>query len=957
MMEKTFDPAAVEGRISARWEAEGAFRAGRPERAGAEAFCVVIPPPNVTGNLHMGHALNNTLQDILCRYRRMKGADVLWQPGTDHAGIATQMVVERQLMERQEPGRRALGRDKFLERVWAWKAESGGAIVNQLKRLGASCDWSRERFTLDEGLSKAVIKVFTQLYREGLIYKDKRLVNWDPEFQTAISDLEVVQVECRGSFKWLREDGAPLDAAAFGKVLDRNPNGHLYYFDYPIVDEAGEETGQKLTVATTRPETMLGDTAVAVHPDDERYRDLIGRKARLPLVGRLIAIIGDEYSDPEKGTGAVKITPAHDFNDFEVGKRHEAEGVRAINVLDPEARVTLKGNVSFFEGIPTEDHDIARTLAMLDGLGRFEARRRIVVMMEMLGLLAKIEPHTHTVPHGDRSNVVIEPRLTDQWYVDAKTLAAPALQAVRDGRTLFTPKNQERVYFDWLENIQPWCISRQLWWGHQIPAWYAPWGAVYVGESEAEACADGLADGVERGALSEADAEAIAADPQRLAETFVRDEDVLDTWFSSALWPFSTLGWPDETPELKRFYPTSVLVTGFDIIFFWVARMMMMGLHFMHEIPFRDVYIHALVRDEKGAKMSKSKGNVTDPLALIDRYGADALRFTLAAMAAQGRDVKLSTARVEGYRNFATKLWNAARFAEMNGCRRAAGFDPAAVRSKLNRWILGEAATAVDETASAIEAFRFNDAANAAYRFAWSVFCDWHLELAKPVLQGGVDGPARAEMQATIAYVLDQIFAMLHPFMPFLTEELWALAGEGGTAPLLALGPWPGADFPIDADAEAEIGWLIDLVSEIRSTRSEMGVPPAAQLPLTLIDAPATIAAYVETWGETIQRLARATRIGFAPTAPAGSAQMIVRETLAALPLEGVVDIAAERARLARELAVQRKEVAGVDAKLANADFIARAPEEVVEDNRERREAAAARIVRIEAALARFDKV
>jgi valyl-tRNA synthetase len=957
MMEKTFDPAAVEGRISARWEAEGAFRAGRPERAGAEAFCVVIPPPNVTGNLHMGHALNNTLQDILCRYRRMKGADVLWQPGTDHAGIATQMVVERQLMERQEPGRRAMGREKFLERVWAWKAESGGAIINQLKRLGASCDWSRERFTMDEGLSKAVIKVFTQLYREGLIYKDKRLVNWDPEFQTAISDLEVAQVESGGSFKWSREDGAPLDAAALGKILDRNPNGHLYYFDYPIVDEEGEETGAKLTVATTRPETMLGDTGVAVHPDDERYRDLIGRKVRLPLVGRLIAVIGDEYSDPEKGTGAVKITPAHDFNDFEVGKRHEAEGVRPINVLDAEARVQLKGNLSFFEGIPTADHDAARTVAALDGLGRFEARKRIVAMMEMLGLLARIEPHTHVVPHGDRSNVVIEPRLTDQWYVDAKTLAAPALQAVRDGRTLFTPKNQEKTYFDWLENIQPWCISRQLWWGHQIPAWYAPWGAVYVGVSEAEACADGLADGVERGALSEAEAEAIAADPQRLAESFVRDEDVLDTWFSSALWPFSTLGWPDETPELKRFYPTSVLVTGFDIIFFWVARMMMMGLHFMDEIPFRDVYIHALVRDEKGAKMSKSKGNVTDPLDLVDRYGADALRFTLAAMAAQGRDVKLSTARVEGYRNFATKLWNATRFAEMNGCRRVVGFDPAAVRGKLNRWILGEAAKAVDETAGAIESFRFNDAANAVYRFAWNIFCDWHLELAKPVLQGGVDGPARAETQATIAYVLDQIFAMLHPFMPFLTEELWAISGDGAVAPLLALGPWPRSDFPFDDDAEAEIGWLIDLVSEIRSARSEMGVSAGAQLPLTLIDAPATIIAYVETWGETIQRLARATQVGFAPAAPAGSAQMIVRETLVALPLEGVVDIAAERARLAKELAAQRKEVAGVDAKLANADFVARAPEEVVEDNRERREAALARIAKIEAALARFDTV
>jgi len=957
MMEKTFDPAAVEGRISARWEAEGAFRAGRPERAGAEPFCVVIPPPNVTGNLHLGHALNNTLQDILCRYQRMKGGDVLWQPGTDHAGIATQMVVERQLMERQEPGRREMGREKFLERVWAWKEESGGAIVSQLKRLGASCDWSRERFTMDEGLSKAVIKVFVQLYREGLIYKDKRLVNWDPEFQTAISDLEVVQVECRGSFKWSREDGTPLDAVALRKVLDRNPNGHLYYFDYPVVDEAGEDTGEKLTVATTRPETMLGDTAVAVHPGDERYRHLIGRRVRLPLVGRLIAVVGDDYSDPEKGTGAVKITPAHDFNDFEVGKRHEAEGARPINVLDAEACVQLKGNISFFEGVETQDYDAARIVSLLDGVDRFEARKRIIAIMAAQGLLAKIEPHTHAVPHGDRSNAVIEPRLTDQWYVEAKTLAEPALKAVREGRTLFTPKAREKTYFDWLENIQPWCVSRQLWWGHQIPAWYAPWGAVYVAENEAQACGEALADGIERGVLSQDEADAIAGDPQRLAETFTRDPDVLDTWFSSALWPFSTLGWPDETPELKRFYPTSVLVTGFDIIFFWVARMMMMGLHFMGEIPFRDVYIHALVRDEKGAKMSKSKGNVIDPLALIDLYGADSLRFTLAAMAAQGRDIKLSTARVEGYRNFATKLWNAARFAEMNGCRRVADFAPDAVRGKLNRWILGETAKAVDEAAAAIEAYRFNDAANAVYRFVWNIFCDWHLELAKPVLQGGDDGPARAEAQATIGYVLDEIFALLHPFMPFLTEELWAINGEGGRAQLLALGPWPRSDFAVDPDAEAEIGWLIDLVSEIRSVRSEMGVPPAAQLPLTLVDASATIAAYVRNWGETIQRLARVTEIGFAQVAPAGSVQMIVRDALAVLPLAGVVDIAAERARLAKEIAAQRKEVAGVDAKLGNADFVARAPEEVVEENRERREAAAARIAKIEAALARFDKV
>ncbi|MBV8662980.1 MAG: class I tRNA ligase family protein, partial [Hyphomicrobiales bacterium] len=577
MMEKSFEAAAVETRVAALWEREGAFRAGRPERAAAEPFCVVIPPPNVTGNLHMGHALNNTLQDILCRYHRMNGKDVLWQPGTDHAGIATQMVVERQLAERQEADRRTLGRDAFLARVWEWKAESGGAIVDQLKRLGASCDWSRERFTLDEGLSRAVAKVFVQLHREGLIYKAKRLVNWDPKFQTAISDLEVVQVECKGSFKWSREDGAPLDEAALGKTLGRNPNGHLYYFDYPVVDAAGEPTGEVVTVATTRPETMLGDSAVAVHPDDPRFQRLIGQKVRLPLVGRLIAIVADAYSDPEKGTGAVKITPAHDFNDFEVGRRHESEGARQINILDAEARISLKGNLAFFEGLEAGDHELARLIATLDGVDRFEARKRIVALMAADGLLQKIEPHAHTVPHGDRSNAVVEPWLTDQWYVDAKTLAQPALEAVREGKTLFVPKNWEKTYFDWLENIQPWCVSRQLWWGHQIPAWYAPWGAVYVEEDEDAAFAAALADGVERGVLSPEDAGKLASDPDQLRETFERDSDVLDTWFSSALWPFSTLGWPDETAELKRFYPTNVLVTGFDIIFFWVARMMMMG--------------------------------------------------------------------------------------------------------------------------------------------------------------------------------------------------------------------------------------------------------------------------------------------------------------------------------------------------------------------------------------------
>ena len=958
MMDKSFDFAAVEGRVSALWEETDAFRAGRPERASARPFCVVIPPPNVTGNLHMGHALNNTMQDILCRYWRMNGRDVLWQPGVDHAGIATQMVVERMLMERQEPDRRALGRRAFVERVWAWKAESGGAIVAQLKRLGASCDWSRERFTLDEGLSRAVAKVFVQLYRERLLYKDKRLVNWDPKFQTAISDLEVVQVEARGSFKWSRADEAPLDAAALAKLLAKNPNGHLYYFDYPVVDAEGEETGESVTVATTRPETMLGDTAVAVHPDDRRFQHLIGKRVRLPLVGRLIAVVADDYSDPEKGTGAVKITPAHDFNDFEVGKRHEAEGVRPINVLDAQARVVLKDNLDFFEGLES-DHDHARLIAAVDGQDRFVARLRIVEMMALAGLLAGIEPHAHAVPHGDRSNAVVEPWLTDQWYVDAKALAGPAIDAVRDGQTQFVPKSWEKTYFDWLENIQPWCVSRQLWWGHQIPAWYAPWGAVYVEETEEAAYADALADGVERGALTESEAQALASDQARLAETFTRDEDVLDTWFSSALWPFSTLGWPDETPELKRFYPTDTLVTGFDIIFFWVARMMMMGLHLQNEIPFRDVYIHALVRDEKGAKMSKSKGNVIDPIDLIDRFGADALRFTLAAMAAQGRDIKLSEARIEGYRNFATKLWNASRFAELNGCARVAGFDPAAAREPLNRWILGEAAKAAGETAFAIEAYRFNDAANAVYRFVWSVFCDWHLELAKPVLQGPADPAARAETQATIAHVLDTIYALVHPFMPFLTEELWAIKGEAGPGREgpLARGPWPTQGFEVDEAVEAEIGWVVDLIAEIRSVKSEMGVPPSTLTPLVLVAPSHRAETGARAWSESIRRLARVSSIERAEAAPPGSLELVVRGEAVALPLAGVVDLGAERARLDKEIARVRLEIAKVEAKLGNPDFVARAPEDIIAEHEDRLETFQARLVKLNAARERLGRV
>ncbi|MPR08095.1 valine--tRNA ligase [Microvirga tunisiensis] len=899
MMDKTFDPSAVEARISTRWEEAEAFRAGRADRKDAVPYTIVIPPPNVTGSLHMGHALNNTIQDILCRFERMRGKDVLWQPGMDHAGIATQMVVERQLAERQIQ-RRDLGREEFVKRVWEWKEESGGTIVRQLKRLGASCDWSRERFTMDEGLSRAVLKVFVDLYKQGLIYKDKRLVNWDPKFQTAISDLEVQQVEVKGNLWHIRYaiDGMP----------DRS-----------------------ITVATTRPETMLGDVAVAVHPEDERYKDLVGKFAILPLVGRRIPIVADEYSDPEKGTGAVKITPAHDFNDFEVGKRHK---LPLINIFGTEAQLALAGNEAFLDGLNQTD-DLKAVLA-LDGLDRFEARKRIVAMLEEREILVQIEPHAHTVPHGDRSNVVIEPYLTDQWYVNVKPLADRALDVVRKGQTKFVPENWEKTYFQWLENIEPWCVSRQLWWGHQIPAWYDDQGNVYVAMSE-----------------DEAKAEARAKNGRDVP--LKRDEDVLDTWFSSALWPFSTLGWPDDAPELKRYYPTNTLVTGFDIIFFWVARMMMMGLHFMDEVPFDTVYIHALVRDEKGAKMSKSKGNVIDPLDVVEQYGADALRMTLTSMAAQGRDIKLSVQRVENYRNFATKIWNAARFAEMNECRRVAGFDPKSVKETLNKWALSECAKAINEVASGIQSYKFNEAAGAAYRFVWNVFCDWTLELSKPVLQGA-DSPAKDETRATIAFILDEICKLLHPIMPFLTEELWEVKGQEGPKreTILALAPWSNLDDLIDPQAEAEIGWVVDLVTEIRSARSETNVPAGAQIPLVLVASSADVKARAERWGDIVRRLARISDISYADAAPKSSIQLLIRGEVAALPLEGVIDLDAERARLAKEIQKLDVDVGKIDAKLGNADFIKRAPEEVVEEQRERRDEALARKAKMEEALGRL---
>ncbi|WP_144300220.1 valine--tRNA ligase [Elioraea rosea] len=888
MLDKTFPHADVEARLYARWERSGVFGAN-PE-SNARPYCIVIPPPNVTGSLHMGHALNNTLQDVLIRWRRMRGDDALWMPGTDHAGIATQMVVDRMLAA-EGVRTQDLGRDRFIERVWDWKAQSGGTITRQLRRMGASLDWPRERFTMDEGLSKAVTEVFVALHRQGLLYRAKRLVNWDPKFHSAISDLEVENREVKGS---------------------------LWHIRYAI---AGED-GLSITVATTRPETMLGDTGVAVHPDDDRYKALVGREAILPLSGRRIPIVADPYSDPEKGTGAVKITPAHDFNDFEVGRRHD---LAVLNVFDADARLL----------------DIPEVPEAYRGLDRFEARKRIVADLETAGALERTEPHTHMVPHGDRSGVVIEPYLTDQWFVDAKTLAAPAISAVESGRTVFVPRQWENTFFAWMRDIEPWCVSRQLWWGHQIPAWYAPDGEIFVAHTEEEA-------------------KRAAAEKYGHEVELVRDPDVLDTWFSSALWPFSTLGWPEKTPELARYYPGEVLVTGFDIIFFWVARMMMMGLHFMGEVPFRTVYVHGLVRDKRGQKMSKSKGNVTDPLDLVERFGADALRFTLAAMESQGRDIKLSDERIEGYRNFGTKLWNAARFCQMNSCLPVPGWDPHAAKLTLNRWILGALAEAAAEATRALEEYRFDVYTGGLYQFVWGTFCDWYLELAKAPLNGP-DGTEKDETRATAAFVLDTVLALLHPVQPFLTEELWhALADRGpGTcegARTLMTEPWPdAAALPRDPDAEAEVEWVLRLVTELRAIRAEMGVPPGKEVVAHLKDAHAATRERLARWKDAVLRLARLSDITpLDGEVPKGAAQGVVDEATLVLPLEGVIDLAAERARLAREIARQQDEIRRLEAKLANPSFVARAAEEVVEETREKREAAEATAARLGAALARI---
>jgi valyl-tRNA synthetase len=878
LLDKHFEPASAEARLYRAWENSGAFAA--EPASGAAPYSIMIPPPNVTGSLHVGHALTMTLQDIFVRYRRMQGRDVLWQPGTDHAGIATQMVVER-LLDQEKTSRKALGRETFLARVWQWKEESGGTIMRQLRRLGASADWERERFTMDEGLSVAVREVFVRLHDEGLIYQDKRLVNWDPALQTAISDLE---------------------------VESRDVKGFMWHIRYPV------EGGGEIIVATTRPETMLGDSAVAVHPEDARYTPLVGKFVVLPLTGRRIPVVADEYSDPEKGTGAVKITPAHDFNDFEVGKRH---GLPMPSILDRQGRVTL-----------AELGEMPEFVAALEGMDRFAARKAIVAELERLEILEKIEPHANTVPHGDRSGVPIEPLLTVQWYCNAGVLAQPAIAAVESGRIKFVPQQWENTFFAWMRDIQPWCISRQLWWGHRIPAWYGPDGAVYVARSAVEAQAKAGAGVV-----------------------LTQDEDVLDTWFSSALWPFSTLGWPEQTPELGKYYPTDTLVTGFDIIFFWVARMMMMGLHFMGDVPFRTVYIHGLVRDERGQKMSKSKGNVIDPLNLIEAYGTDALRYSVAAAAGQGRDVKLGAKIVETNRGFVTKIWNAARFCEMNECRPNPDFRPEAAKLPLSRWILDAANRATQDAGAALDAFRPNDYAAACYRFAWGDFCDWFLEFAKP----GFTGDDAGEIRDVAAYVLGILLRLMHPMMPFVTEELWGHFGYGAEGSLIRAA-WPQAVAVHDAQAAvAEVAWVVDLISQVRTVRSEMNVPPSVKSPILLQDASAASLARASKWFEAISRMARASEIGpLEGDVPRGSAQVVLGEATLVLPLAEIIDLDAERARLSAARAKAAAELEKVRAKLANEDFVKRAPEAILAEHEERRESFSSEILRLDAALQRI---
>ncbi len=922
MLEKTFESKDVEKKHYESWEKSGVFAAD--VNSNKQPYCIPMPPPNVTGSLHMGHALTMTLQDILTRFERMQGRDVLWQPGTDHAGIATQMVVER-LLNKEGKSRHDLGRDNFLKRVWEWKEESGSTITRQLRRLGATPDWSRERFTMDEGLNKAVNKVFVQLYKEKLIYKDKRLVNWDPKMHTALSDLEVEQVEIKGN---------------------------MHYFRYPIEGQVE----RFITIATTRPETMLGDTAIAVHPDDERYKDLVGKFVALPLSDRLIPIIADEYADPTKGTGAVKITPAHDFNDFEVGKRHN---LPMISIFDRDAKVNENAPEAF------------------RGLDRFDARKKVLAEMEALELIEKIEPCVHAVPHDEKSkSVILEPFLTEQWYCDAATLAQPAIKAVEDGRTEFVPKSWENTYFQWMRNIQPWCISRQLWWGHQIPAWYGPevkegqfsvsFGTkVFVAETQEEALLEAreyyganveiAVKNIRQDAFFALDG--VGDNPKSVV--LFRDEDVLDTWFSSALWPFSTLGWPENNEAVKRYYPAETLITGFDIIFFWVARMMMMGMHFMGDVPFKKVYIHALVRDEKGQKMSKTKGNVIDPLDIIDEYGADALRFTLTALAAQGRDVKLGAARVEGYRNFATKLWNASRFCEMNGCELKLDYNPKSAKHTLNRWILSELAVVSESVAASLKAYRYNDAAMALYHFTWGTFCDWYIEFTKPLLNGS-DEAVKQETRDTTGWVLDQLLTLLNPIMPYITEELHVHLmnkGELGKDDWLQSRPWPVFDVAIiDKAAQAEVNWVVRLITEIRSVRADMNVPAAAKIDMLLKGANTDSKARLQKYADIIMRLARLSKAEASDAeAPKGSLQMVIDEATIILPIADVVDLSQERARLQKAIEKEQQQIEKINKMLSNQGFLAKAPEEVVDEQKELKAAAENAIAKLNMALKQIE--
>ena len=878
---KTFDPASIEARWAVHWEDKGLFR---PERPGAEPFTIVNPPPNVTGALHIGHALDNTLQDVLVRYERLRGKDALWVVGTDHAGIATQMVVERQLAERQQK-RTDFSREDFVAKVWEWKAESGGQITRQLRRLGCSMDWSREQFTMDPHFTRAVVKVFVDLYNQGLIYRDKRLVNWDPGLKTAISDLEVETKELQGGF---------------------------WRFRYPFADGSGA-----VEVATTRPETMLADMAVAVHPEDERYKGVIGKDILQPITGRIFKVVADEHADPELGSGVVKITPGHDFNDFEVGKRAGIKPAEMYNMFDADARV-----------IQTADGLVPDRFI---GLDRFEARKRVVAEMKELGFLVPHvdkdgvehdhEPRTIQTPLGDRSGQVIEPWLTDQWYVDAKTLAQRPIEAVKTGAIEIVPKSWEKTFFNWMDNIQPWCVSRQLWWGHRIPAWFDAEGNIFVAEDEAGA-------------------RALAGDDRPLEQ----DPDVLDTWFSSALWPFATLGWPEQSELLTRHYPNNVLISGFDILFFWDARMMMQGMHFMKEVPWRTLYLHGLVRAPDGQKMSKSKGNVVDPLGLIDKYGADALRFFMSAMESQGRDIKMDDARLEGYRNFATKLWNATRFCLSNGISASRTLAAPSATLPVNRWIIGETAATARRIEEALAAYRFDEAANAIYQFAWGSFCDWYLELIK----GQIDD----ETRTVAGWALDQILVMLHPFMPFITEELWHALGEREYALIVA--KWPDPRAEADAEASADIDWLIALVQSLRGAKAELGIAPGARLPLFAAEAGETTRSRITRLAASLDRVGRIEAVNFAPPPAGASMQLVVDGETFAVPLEGLIDVAAERSRLEKALIAARKEADSLCARLGNPAFTEKAKPEAVAKAREDHAARAAEADRLAAALARL---